>query len=382
MTALTLKSFATFVREQAAAIQGRYRSLVDFSAGSLLRANVESNGGVGIWLQSQILKTLATTRAATSTGADLDSWVEDFGLFRLGAQSAVGTVTFARFTPSMQAVIPVGATLQTADGTQNFAVVASTSNSNFNVGLNGYVLGAGITSIDVPVQALTPGAAGNVLAGAITFLTSTVPFVDTVSNAAAIAGGGDAESDASLRTRFIDYIQSLSRGTIPAIQFAITNLRLGLQAKIIENKNADLTANSGFLCITVATSDVNPVPNSATLSNAYAQADAYRAGGIWIGVFPPNVQLANITLALVLDPQYDANVLIGNVATTVQGYINSLKIGQALYLSKLMQWAIDTSPGVLSVSVATINRSAGDFAVTSRDIVRAGTISVVGAPAS
>jgi len=376
MAGLTLKNFAAFVQDQAAAIQGRTQSLIDFSVGSIMRALVESNAGVGLWLQSEMLKVLANTRAATSTGADLDSFVQDFGLFRLGAASAVGTVTFARFSPAAQAVIPIGATVQTVDGTQTFAVVADPTNAAFNVGLNGYVLGSGVASLDVPVEALTPGTGGNVQAGTIGFVTSSIAYVDTVTNAGAIVGGGDAESDASLRARFVDYIQSLRRGTVQAIRFAVMNLRLGLQATVLENLNADLTPNSGFLCITVATSDVNPVPTDAIMSSAYGQADAYRAGGIWIGVFTPNVVLANVQMTLVVDPQYDYQTLVGNVGTVIAGYVNGLKLGQTLYASGLTKLALETSPGVISVSLSAVNGAQGDLIVTGRDIIRAGTVSI------
>ncbi|HHW4679686.1 MAG TPA: baseplate J/gp47 family protein [Xylella sp.] len=46
----------------------------------------------------------------------------DYGLTRLPASAASGVVTFSHFTPTHQAVLPVGALVQTADGTQQYAV--------------------------------------------------------------------------------------------------------------------------------------------------------------------------------------------------------------------------------------------------------------------
>lgn len=377
MAVLNTKNFATLVQNQAAAIQGRARQLIDFSVGSVLRAVIEANAGVALWLQGLAVKILTVTRASTSTAGDLDTFVEDYGLTRLGAQFAIGAATFSRFTPSAQALIPVGAIIKTLDGAQSYQVIADASNSAFNSGLNGYVVGAGIASLSVPVEALAPGPAGNAQAGFVGLISTSIPFVDTVSNAAAFAGGADQETDAALRARFINYILSLSRGTVAAIIYAVTSLRLGLQATVVENENYDRTPNEGFLCVTVATSDPNPVPDSVTLTKAAAAVLAYRAGGIWAGIFGPQVLTVQVQMVLVCDPAYDRNVLVGNAGEVIRGYINTLALGATLYNSKLVQLAQDSSPGVLSVASCRINEIfGGDLVADKRNIIRAGTVTI------
>ena len=66
----------------AAATQSASRQPLDLSTGSTLRAILEANASIGLWLQWLILRVLQTTRAASSTDNDLDSWVADFGLSR------------------------------------------------------------------------------------------------------------------------------------------------------------------------------------------------------------------------------------------------------------------------------------------------------------
>ncbi|AOY90393.1 hypothetical protein BKK79_00040 [Cupriavidus sp. USMAA2-4] len=215
--AISTKDFTTLVREGVTAIQGYAGALVDLTIGSILRAFVEANAAVVIWLQGLILQVLAITRAATSSGADLDSWVGDFGVTRLMATYGTGHVTFARFTPTQQAVVPLGATVQTKDGTQQYTVVADTTNPAYSGTLGGYVLPAGTASVSVPVVAVTAGAAGNAVAGAVSVISGAIPGVDTVTNPAAFANGADAEKDAALRTRFIAYIRSLSKATKAAV---------------------------------------------------------------------------------------------------------------------------------------------------------------------
>ena len=57
----------------------------------------------------------------------------DFGLTRLPAVAATGQVTFSRFTNTLQAVVPFGSLVQTADGSQKFTVVTDATNSGYNL---------------------------------------------------------------------------------------------------------------------------------------------------------------------------------------------------------------------------------------------------------
>src|SRR5579872_2048657 len=125
---LSLRNFDAIVAAGAAAVQGAARQVLDLTVGSVLRAILEANAGLGLWLQWLILQVLQTTRAATSVGTDLDSFVGDFGLARLPASAAAGSVTFARFTPVAGALVPVGTVVRTSDGAQSFAVTADPTN--------------------------------------------------------------------------------------------------------------------------------------------------------------------------------------------------------------------------------------------------------------
>jgi hypothetical protein len=67
---------------------------------------VEANAGVVLWLQGLILQLLAATRAATSSGADLDTLDGRLRPHAAGRVAATGQVTFSRFTSTLQAVVP------------------------------------------------------------------------------------------------------------------------------------------------------------------------------------------------------------------------------------------------------------------------------------
>ena len=96
--ALNILDFATIVRNQVTAMQGRAAGLVDLTIGSLLRSVFEANAGVVQWIQQLIVNLLVTTRAATCSGSDLDSWMADYSYYRLSASQSVGIVTSSRLS--------------------------------------------------------------------------------------------------------------------------------------------------------------------------------------------------------------------------------------------------------------------------------------------
>lgn len=374
MPNLILKGHADLVRMQAAAIQGRARKLIDFSVGSTLRAVVESNSGVALWLQGMALRILTATRAATSSGEDLDTWVGDFGVIRLGARSSAGLVTFSRYTGGVQAVVPIGATVQSADGSVDFAVVLDATNPSYNAGLGGYVMPANVLSVAVPVAAIRGGFEGNVDAGSVTVMTSQITYVDEVVNGAPISGGADFETDAELRARFVRFINSLSRGTNAAIIYAITSLQAGAQATIIENIAPDNTPTPGMLTITV--DDGSAAPPASFVTNAIAKANEYRAGGIRIGVFPPEIVYVDVALTITVAEGYDYQTVVGSVASSIAGYIEGMRLGQSLAINRLSQIALNVSAGVENVTSVSVNYANADVAATPRQRIRARVVAI------
>jgi uncharacterized phage protein gp47/JayE len=372
--AVTTKDFVTLVREQAAAIQGTARSLVDMSVGSLLRAITEANAAVVLWLQGLVLQLLAKTRAATSSDTDLDSWMADYGVARLAAMQATGLVTFARFTPTAQAVVPVGSKVQTADGSQQYIVVIDTSNATYNAALGGYVLVAGAASVTVSVQAVTAGSAANTLIGGVSTLSQAISGVDTVTNAAAFTNGVDAESDAALRARFVAYIASLSKATKAAVGYAITTLKTGVTYSLVENQTYAGAVQMDYFYVVV--DDGTGAPSTTFLSTVSNAIDAVRPLCSNFGVFAPVVVPANVSLTTTTAAGYDHTATAALVATAITNYINGLGLGNPLTYTRLTQVAYDASTGVTNVSAVLLNGGTADVIATNQQTIKAGTVAI------
>lgn len=131
----------------------------------------------------------------SKVGGDLDDFVQLFGLSRIPAQRASGVVTFVRRNDNTAQttanVVPVG--------TQ---VAALTNPVGYAQTITGATMDPGQLTVDVPVQAISGGTAGNIAAGLITQLVTSGGTITNVLNQAPLSGGVSQESDDQLRTRF------------------------------------------------------------------------------------------------------------------------------------------------------------------------------------
>lgn len=371
---LSLQTFNSLVQNMAAAVQSSASQLMDLTVGSVTRAILEANASVALWMQWLILQVLQSTRAATSSGADLDSWMADMTLVRLPAVAATGTVDFSRYTPLAPALIPAGALVRTADGSQTYSVMIDTSNAAWASGQNGYVVAAGVGSVTVPIDAQIPGAAGNVQAGVVTLLVTAIPGVDLVVNPEPIQNGLDAESDSALRLRFQNFLQSRSRATTVAVTYAVTTVQQGLTCAIQENVDAAGHMLMGNFVVTI--DDGTGDPPAALLGTAQAAIDAVRPVGSSFTVQSPTVTIANISLTISVASTTVKAQIIPLVSNAIATYVNSLSIGELLPITKLAQIAYSASPTIGNVSQLLVNGGIIDIAVPPSGVIKVGVVAV------
>lgn len=368
MASLNQWSLQVAIQNMVTSAQAKAKVLLDFTLGSVNLAVIEAVAQVVIWLEGLILTLLAVTRAATSNGSDLDSWMADYGLTRLAATSSTGQVTFSRFTPTYQAVIPVGTVIQTADGTQQFTVVADTTQTAYNATLGGYVIAAGINSAVATVQAVNTGTATNVLANTVTTLTQAVQYVDTVTNAANFTNGVNAETDTAFRARFVTYINSLSKATKAAIGAAILAVQQGLQYTLTENQTYAGSTQMGNFFVVV--DDGSGTPPDALVSSVNNAIDAVRPFTSTFDVHKPVVVSVTVGMTITTASGYTHSTVVATVQTALLNYINTLPLGTSLAYSRLPQVAYDASPGVTNVTSVTLNGGTTDVTATNLQVIK------------
>jgi len=388
--ALSTKDFNTLVKDQATAVQATAGRLISLTKGSILRAVFEANAALVLWMQSMVLQLLKITRASTSKDGDLDSWMADYGLRRLAAIAATGTVTYSRVTTtpgSPRAVIHATSTperVQTSQSGVKFVVVVDQSDSNWSNADGGYVLAQGLPSITVPVQAEVAGVAGNVNAGSIDTITSAVPGLDLVTNSADFTNGRDAETDAALRLRFIAFIFALARGTKAAIGFAVTSVQQGLDYTITENKvytsasTPESSAAADVGAFYVVFDDGSGAPSDALKDAVAASVDLYRPITVRAAIFKATVVQVDVSCIIDAYDGYIHSALQTTVRDAITNYVNSTKIGQSLSYTGLVSAIRTSSQGVKNATGVTINgiSTATDVPVTQKQLIRADDVAV------
>ena len=370
---LQLQTFTGLVSAAAAAVQGSARQLIDLTVGSTLRALLEASASVGLWMQWLILQVLQMTRAATSAGADLDSWVADYGLTRLPAVAARGSVTFSRFSPTNSALVPLGTQVKTADAMLAFDVTQDVTNATWNAPLNGYLIPAGQAGVTVPVVAEVAGSSGNVQTNTITLISAAISGVDTVTNALAFTNGIDAETDAALRARFQNYINTRAEATPAAVGYAVQSVQQGLTWTIQENVTVLGAYLPGNFVVTI--NDGTGLPSATLIANVQTAVNAIRPVGSTFQVLGPSTVSASVSATVVAASGYTHAQASAAAGTAITALVDSLGMGQTLYYGAIYQAALNQS-AVAALEGVTLNGGTSDVTATAAQTVTSGTITI------
>jgi uncharacterized phage protein gp47/JayE len=371
---LLLRNFSTLVEQTAAAVQGGAAQLLDFTTGSVLRAILEANASLALWLQWLILLALQTTRLATSGGSDVDSFGADFGMTRLAAVAAQGGATFSRYTPTMAALIPTGTMMTTSDSTTQFTVGSDNTHAAWSASLNGYLLGIGVAAITVPVTATVAGSAGNVLAGTISLIASALAGIDTVTNSLALSGGLDAETDPAFRLRFQGFINGRTRATVQAVAYAATSIQQGVTCTVQENTDGTGNFVPGRFVMTV--DDGSGSPPAALLSSIQTAVDTVRPVGSIFAVNAPSMLPANVALTLAIAAGSNGGTAIAAVNSAITTFVNTLPVGATLPYTRLAQLAYDASPVVINVTGLTLQGGTADLVAAPGTVIKIGSLAI------
>jgi uncharacterized phage protein gp47/JayE len=376
MANLNTQSFGSIISNWATAVQGAASSLIDFSLGSVLLALGEAMGGVALWLQGLILQVAALTRAATSNGADLDSWFAQFGFSRLPAVAATTQETFGRFTPTNAALIPVGANVTSPDGSVIFTTIADTTNAAYSASQGGYVLPAGQASVNATVQCTVAGAIGNVSAGALNTLGTAIPGVDYVSNSATVQNGVAAETDPAARARFVLFIASLEAATLLAVMNAITSVQLDMTGIIAENQQYNGHAQNGYFTVIANDGSGNLSSNEKTaVENA---VEAVRPLCSTYSVHAPAPVTVTVSLTITTASGYTHSAVAALVQSAINAYITGIETtssGALLPWSNIATQAYGVA-GVTNVSAVLVNGGTSDLSITYQQAFTPGAITV------
>ena len=290
----------------------------------------------------------------TAAGEFLDKHAQLRGLERRAATAAQGTIRFS--TDSAAAtdlVVPAGTICLTAGGVR----FETTQEA---------VLAAGETSVDVPAQAVEPGAAGNAAAGTIRAMAVAPVGVSGCTNPAGFSGGTDEEEDEALRARVLETYQRMPNGANAAFyqQGAMSFPQVAAASVIPRPRGV------GSVDVVIATAA--GVPDQSLLTEVEDYFEARREIAVDVQVKAPEVEPITVNARVQPEEGRDCESVCQAAEQAVQSWFDGRLLGQDVLRAKLG----DIIFSVDGVKNYVLDAPAADVTVDSGTLPRLTSVTV------
>ena len=290
----------------------------------------------------------------TAEGEYLDYHAQLRSLERKPALPAQGTVRFtAGEAAQSDRAIPEGTVCMTA-GLVRFATTQAA------------VLPAGELTVDVPVQALEPGTAGNVSAQTVVSMAVAPMGIASCTNPQAFAGGADGEGDEELRARILDTFRRLPNGANAAFyeQGALSFDQVAAATVIPRPR--------GVGSVDVIVSTLAGTPGEELLEQLQDYFEQRREIAVDVQVKAPAPVTVNVAVQVKAKGGWDKTQVLDQVEEALEGWFDGKLLGQDVLLARLGSLIY----GCDGVENYVISAPAADLAVDADELPVLGTLSV------
>lgn len=291
----------------------------------------------------------------TATGEYLNYKVAEQGIIRKAAIKATATVTV---TGAEGASMAIGDLV--ASDTANYAATEAKT------------IAAGQTTMDVAVECVTAGSIGNVPVGAIKYFPITLQGLIGVTNALAVTNGYDAETDAALRQRYYEKVQTPATsgnkyhyrnwakevaGVGDARVFPLWNGAGTVKVVIIDS---NMTGAEAELVTATETyiEEVRPIGATVTVASATEKAINVNAT---LTIDTDNYTLAQVKASI------EANITahLKEIAF-IEDYVSYAKIGNIIL----------STAGVLDYASLLVNSGTANISIAETEVAVLGVVTV------
>jgi predicted phage baseplate assembly protein len=219
-----------------------------------------------------------------------------------------------------------------------FVVDHATGEITFGDGVNGAAVPPGFRNVRAVRYRVGGGAAGAVLAGAVTNVVTALPFVTAVNNPFPATGGADAEPDDDVVRRGVGELRSRGRAVAPA-DYGLLALRApgasvarahGVPGLHPGLRGTPIPGVVGVLVVPPADeSGEPPVATAATLRavSGYLTREVAPAG-VTVVTGPVRFRRVAVEARVVLDPDQDRAGILSRAGDAVTGYLDPLTGGE------------------------------------------------------
>lgn len=286
------------------------------------------------WLSQQLIYDTAEVEY-------LERWCSIWGVARIAAAPASGSVTFA---VQAGAVIPAGTVLQALDGVQYQTTADAT---------------VSVPTATAPIVAVVAAAAGNRAAGQSLSLVSPVPGVQPTATASLLFGGADIETDDALRARLLTRIQQPPQGGA-AYDYTAWALEVaGVTRAWVYPQELGLgTVTVRF----VRDNDASLIPDAGEVAAVQAYIDAHRPVTAQLTVVAPVAVPLNFSISGLVPAT--AAVRAAVEAELADLLLREAKPGGTILLSHIraaISAATDETDYVLTSPAANVTNTTGNM---------------------
>ena len=298
----------------------------------------------------EIENTFKRVILATATGDDLDTALSQLGFKRKAATYATGEVTV---TGATDAAIEAGALV--AAGRNVYEVLETAELTD--------------GSATVPIRAQNACSAANVPVGAVNYFPVTLPKITSVTNAKAITGGADKESDEEYFERYQYFLDHpvTSGNQYEYEQWAMEIEEVGL-ARCIPVWNG-----GGTVKVVIATRDFAPAGDELVLK-VKEYIESKRLIGVDLTVASAELVEVEVSVHVVHDDAYVLEDIRAQYLAALDAYCKEVSFAGGIVPYTEIGALLQSTPGVLYYDPSTLLVN-GD---TSNVVVEAGQLAAVG----
>lgn len=275
---------------------------------------------------------------------------------------AVKAVCVLTATTSGSATVPEGTLFESQGGVQ----FRSTEEATIN----------GVTG-NIPVEAVIGGAQGNVVAGSITLIPTTITGLVSVTNETAAIGGYRAETDDELRARYLNDLKNpvASGNKAQYREWALEVSGVGA-VKVFPLAYGDNTVevciigNDGLPAAPTLIASVQNHIDPASSGTGEGTAPI----GAYCTVTTAESVDVNITADVTLLSGYDAETVNNSIRTRLSTYLASIAFNTTYVSYAHLADTIHDTEGVADYANLTINGGTASINIGDKQVAVLGTV--------
>ena len=344
---LKMKTFREILNGMIGWISQSNSKLTNFYVGSVIRTLLEA---ISVEIESLYFQMHRGFRNAIE-----NSIFHSFNFYKFPATPATGELRLVFGSPLTQKlIIPKG---------YEFSTTPVNGEAIYFKTIEDTLVSYGVEEAVVQVECTQSGVIGNVPAFSIRRISVPIPVIREVYNASAFLTGKPEETKEERKKRFTRYIDTLSRGTISAVQYGCLRVQGVTGAYVDESIGV----------VNVYVHDAAGNLSEELRQEVLQSLIEYRSAGIEVIVSPVVKKPVDLDISVVLNPGFDPDKYKTIIEDSVTSYLNYYSVSRDLIKADVIKYIMSIDENaILNMSI----NLEGDVMADKYELIRAGTITV------